>query len=249
MLLSQAFPNASGHDFDLYFKGSWILCSHKTAWRGWQWKYVRNIEEGRPSVIALGDTKRAEYVITEKELQCDFTPLHSGYYPFRKSAVLLWRKPVQSATKGLNLATIRLLDPFAASSEYMRRRERVKVPEWYRPLCDGIHEDRMTEEILGEILNDPRGMEQLPDALRILEKGFVASMLTRGTAVSIGIWSENPTLWFFERPVGEVLSSKRVVVYDKLFVVEVIDTLSPQGIRVEFSREKENSFVCQPKDQ
>ena len=245
--LPDLLPGARGEDYGLYFKGSWLKC----AWHGAEpaYRYMRGIDLIIPDpgthktgvILTFSMPDMHSCAMDAADVLADLMPPVFGFFPYRQTVILLRRATTQSATKGLSTSNVNLYDPLWPSLRDLYHD--YGFPKWGIPDPDY----NRNESLLGEVLNDPRSGVVWDKAIRMLEhqeKPTLAVMITKAIALSLGIWSKHPTIWFWEKPIGEAISEHKAVVYDSLFYTEMVDALSPMGVHVEFNNRKEQEFVC-----
>lgn len=223
--LHEQYPGASHDDLGLYFTHTWMKIAGKWAWvRGFD---TLDSGERTISYCFADEFDRNLSSPTKKlnEIHPEFLP--TGYYNLRGSVVYFTRSTKRQTKKSMCQATFpeeSLLSSII--NDYTRlwqETSRIRIPSKIATPYDFRYNEG--HGIIHEVLtNYTNWYTPFPDAFRSLQKqSLVARAISPDFMLSLGVFGEEPTLWYKEIPVGVALADNIVSVTDELFNQEVLD--------------------------
>lgn len=209
-------------DLQLYYVHSYLRWRNDVGQH--EWILVDGFAENPNGyLIGFRDSKNKSHTRSLSTMALDFNVPKPGFYNYRNSSIYFTRNPVRNHIKGLTSQNVMF-------QNLMERMFRLDVipKELYQS-----HKFQLSTQGLTKLFEE----QARPSFIRSLEKiaknQVFASAISDHLALSPGIISKNPTIWFKTRAIGELDASKAVV-YPILdaFVPELTDFFPKYGIEV-----------------
>lgn len=227
MLTQKQLLELSNGDLVTYLVGGCakILTPKETTFR---YYYVREIlANGKLMRISLLDDDNKVSVYPLKDLNFDFTFPDAGYYSNQGEVVSYQQLPIRQNNKIINEHSHKFKSLFNSLCMVVPRSMADAANRVFGPRAFGP-----STGLLNRIFIEK---DSRPVARRIkdvLSGKYITTPLSLNFAVSLGIFSKYPTLWFKGFPIGEFSTPTQVKINCSIFQQEAIDFLSNHEIFV-----------------
>jgi len=216
-------PELDAHDLELYLYGSYIKTLIPDSP---QFEYARCdkvIGHGKSSVFRLTNSK-GNIEFPFRELEFDFSFPKSGYYNLERECFLYRQNPMRQYKKGLcsdNHSIYHMLSKILSkyTFSWCKWIPNYNLDVWKSGYLNSLFLTQDSRSIRTRIA-------------KILKGQQVSIALNRDFAISQGIISKNPTIWFRDRIIGELKHPETVEIKNEIFMQEAIDFFSPEEISV-----------------
>jgi hypothetical protein len=211
------FAKLSHEDVKMYFDGTVVLARHKD---GGLWK------DARPFYIQNGDgvyvngqfAGEDDKIFKQGQLDVRVVWPEGGLYNYKATTILFGRRTTRQYKKGICPATFfvdNLIGRVAAAGLLPQQIVQANLFQF-------------SLQTVAPLFNPE--YPKLGEAYKVVESGKAFfRAISRDLALSMGIDTTSPTLWFRSNPVGTVESPKKIVVTDSIFAQEVSDGLRDSG--------------------
>lgn len=238
MNLIQLYPSASYDDLRLYFNNTLVYAKVPDS-KSFELLYVAEIQAG-PTGINLylstldGKTPAKPHDIKKVEVEIRYP--EAGYLNWRSTVVWISRRSMRQNQKGISSNTVGISNPFydvirqpIRHSPAFKLLDKYSFPQHGRP--DIFH-------ALRSMLVSEEPVSKIGDSwnrLSIPKHALVARAISRKFALSKGVETQYPSLWFDGSLVGYMPSPRKITMGSgdaQMFYQEVADCFIPQGIEV-----------------
>lgn len=224
---SKCLEGLSLGDKRTYMQGGFIKAITPRS-KEFAFYYVSEINESaRDTIFCLKDEdansercKRFKQV----DLHFDFSFPQRGFYSLHGEAIHYAQLPKRQSLKVLNGESHKLFHVLSGdlgwvSDRFLANRQLAGYQLWTCPLLNELF-----------LQTDARPIKAKINA--ILKEKLLSSKLNINFAISVGINSHLPSIWFRNHHIGELLSPQRIAIAEPLFFQEAVDFFTPHKIDV-----------------
>ena len=223
MLGVKELKEISADDCNLYYGGTYIRRSPKGK-NNWAWMHVSSFlghGDLLQVVVQKNETMTGEASMIN-EWDWDFSLPEARLYNFRGHTVSFHRTAYRQNRKALCSETMAIYDIF-------HRLYRVIIPSEIKQK----HCFQLNALNLNLLLQEMQPIPPEKSLLAIMKQQALSRALNGNIALSQGILSKNPTLWYQAMPIGEFSSKKdEVILKVPDFAPEVEELFNSIGIPV-----------------
>lgn len=204
-------------DLNLYFAGTFLFFEDEN-----RWEKVKEFYDDRGIQIkSCWSTADINTRLEGRKIRFSFP--QTGFYNFKKSVLDFRRKTHRQNKKGLCSTSGEVNNVSNLYEKYINFPTGFRLSQMWSWTPENV-----------TTLFEKSGSLELENAYTEVSKlQSFARAVSPTFFLGQGITSLKPTLWFNHTLIGRVLTKKKIVVDDSLFLQEVLDFFLPQGIEVD----------------
>lgn len=212
----------SNEDLVRYFSGTYvkILPDNADEFRYYQIGEING--SGKKAELSIHQDDQNYQFWLLKDLHFDFSFPQSGFYQIEDETVYYAQRPQRQSQKGLNYNSHKLLEFYHLIIRNLPRNLQYFSSNTHLWSCSSLNKIFLKEDLLP--------IE--PKISSVFQTQCMSKALSNDFAISLGVTSKKPQLWFRENIIGRFESPDQITISDDLFLQEAVDFFPQNNIEV-----------------